>query len=36
MANGGPEVKAAADFITNDVNDDGLWNAFQTLGLLDE
>ena len=28
MGNGGPEIKEAADYITNDVNEDGLYNAF--------
>ena len=34
MGNGGPEIKAAADYITTDVNDDGLYNAFKHLGLI--
>lgn len=34
MGNGGPEIKAAADYITTDVNDDGLYNAFQYLKLI--
>ena len=34
MGNGGPEIKAAADFITTDVNDDGIMNAFRYLGLI--
>ncbi len=34
MGNGGDEIKAAADYITTDVNDDGLYNAFQYLGLI--
>ena len=34
MGNGGPEIKAAADYITDDVNEDGLWNAFKHLGLI--
>lgn len=34
MGNGGPEIKAAADYVTTDVNDDGLWNAFKYLELI--
>ena len=34
MGNGGPEIKAAADYITTDVDDDGLWNAFKYLELI--
>ena len=34
MGNGGPEIKAAADYITTDVDDDGLWNAFKHLELI--
>ena len=34
MGNGGPEIKAAADYITDDVNSDGLYNAFRYLGLI--
>lgn len=34
MGNGGDEIKAAANYITTDVNDDGLYNAFQYLGLI--
>lgn len=35
MRNGGEEIKAAADYITTDVNDDGLYNAFRYLKLID-
>ena len=35
MGNGGPEIKEAADYITTDVNDDGIWNAFRYLKLID-
>lgn len=35
MGNGGEEIKAAADYITTDVNDDGLYNAFRYLKLID-
>ncbi|MBM6841967.1 HAD family hydrolase [[Clostridium] spiroforme] len=34
MGNGGPEIKAAADYVTSDVNDDGLYNAFKYLKLI--
>lgn len=34
MGNGGPEAKAAADFVTDGANEDGLWNAFVHLGLV--
>ena len=34
MGNGGPEIKAAADYITTDVDEDGLWNAFKYLELI--
>ncbi|MFQ7318264.1 MAG: HAD family hydrolase [Massilimicrobiota timonensis] len=35
MGNGGKEIKEAADYITTDVNDDGLYNAFCYLNLID-
>lgn len=34
MGNGGPEIRAAADYVTDDVEKDGLWKAFQYLGLI--
>lgn len=34
MGSGGEEAKAAADFVTTDVAEDGLWNAFSRLGLV--
>ncbi|WP_019776435.1 Cof-type HAD-IIB family hydrolase [Streptococcus sobrinus] len=34
MGNGGPEILAMADMITDDVEDDGLYKAFEKLGLL--
>ncbi|MFU2181092.1 Cof-type HAD-IIB family hydrolase [Streptococcus hyovaginalis] len=34
MGNGGPEILAMADMITDDVAEDGLYNAFAKLGLL--
>lgn len=35
MGNGGPEIRAMADLVTADVDDDGIDKAFQTLGLID-
>ena len=35
MGNGGPEIKKAADYITDSVEDDGLYNAFRYLKLID-
>lgn len=35
MGNGGPEILAMADMVTDDVEEDGLYNAFKKLGLLD-
>ncbi|WP_161980457.1 HAD family hydrolase [Streptococcus sp. S784/96/1] len=34
MGNSGAETKASADMVTDDVEDDGLYNAFDKLGLL--
>lgn len=34
MGNGGPEIKEAADYVTTDVNDNGLYNAFKYLKLI--
>lgn len=34
MGNGGDEIKAKADFVTDAVADDGLAHAFQRLGLI--
>ena len=34
MGNGGEEIKAKADFVTDAVSDDGLAHAFQRLGLI--
>lgn len=34
MGNGGPEITAMADFITKDVNEDGIWHAFEHFQLL--
>lgn len=36
MGNGGPEIKKAADYVTSDVDKDGLYLAFKHLGLLTE
>lgn len=35
MGNGGKEIKEAADYITDDVKNDGLYNAFKYLKLFD-
>ena len=35
MGNGGPEIKEAADYITDDVDENGLYNAFEHLGLFE-
>lgn len=34
MGNGGPEIRAMADFVTKDVNEDGIWYAFDYFNLL--
>lgn len=34
MGSGGPEAKAAADYVTTDVDMDGLANAFEHFGLV--
>ena len=36
MGSGGPEAKAAADYVTDDVDRDGLYKAFVKLGLIEE
>ena len=36
MGSGGEECKAAADYITDDVDDDGLYKAFVHLGLTNQ
>lgn len=35
MGNAEPELKRRADRVTTDVLDDGVWNAFRALGLID-
>lgn len=35
MGNGGPEILKIADMVTDDVAEDGLYNAFEKLGLFD-
>lgn len=35
MGNGGPEILKMADMVTDDVAEDGLYNAFEKLGLFD-
>lgn len=34
MGNGGAAIKEAADYITDDVENDGLWKAFKKLSLI--
>ena len=34
LGNAGAETKEAADYITTDVNEDGIWNAFKYLNLI--
>ena len=34
MGNGGDEIKAIADFVTDSVEDDGLYNAFEKMNLI--
>lgn len=34
MGNGGAEIKAVADHVTGDVEEDGLYQAFEHLGLI--
>ena len=34
VGNGGPEIKAMADYITDDVDEDGLYNTFKHFGLI--
>ena len=34
MGNGGPEILDMADMVTDDVEENGLYNAFEKLGLL--
>lgn len=34
MGNGSPEIRQMADLVTDDVDQDGLWKAFDRLGLL--
>ena len=34
MGNGGAEIKAVADYVTGDVEEDGLYQAFEHLGLI--
>lgn len=34
MGNGGPEIKAMADYVTDAVEDDGLLHAFEHFGLI--
>ena len=34
MGSGGEEIKAMADYVTGDVDKNGLYDAFEKLGLL--
>ncbi|WP_113637163.1 Cof-type HAD-IIB family hydrolase [Nubsella zeaxanthinifaciens] len=34
MGNANPEVKAIADYITDDVDSDGIWNALKYFGVI--
>ena len=34
MGNGSPEAKAAADYVTTDLNEDGIYNAMVRFGLI--
>lgn len=34
MGNAGEETRAAADYVTDDVENDGLWKAFEHFGLI--
>ena len=36
MGSGGAEIRAMADLVTDGVEQDGLWNAFCKLGLVDK
>lgn len=36
MGSGGEEAKAAAGWVTTAVDDDGMWNAFVHLGLIED
>ncbi|WP_336664623.1 Cof-type HAD-IIB family hydrolase [Elizabethkingia meningoseptica] len=35
MGNANPEVKEIADYITTDVDDNGIWNALKHFGVID-
>ena len=34
MGSGGDEIKAMADYVTDSVDDDGIYNAFRHFGLI--
>jgi hydroxymethylpyrimidine pyrophosphatase-like HAD family hydrolase len=36
MGSGGEEIRAMADYVTDDVDKDGLYKAFVHLGLIEE
>ena len=35
MGNAVPELKKRADYVTTAVDDDGIWNACEVLGLFE-
>jgi len=36
VGSGGDEIKAMADYVTDAVDDDGMWNAFVHFGLIED
>ena len=34
MGNAHPQLKAVADYVTDDIDDDGLYKGLQALGLI--
>ena len=36
MGSGGEEIRAMADYVTDDVERDGLYKAFVHLGLIED
>ena len=34
MGNGNEDVKAVADYVTTDIDDNGIWNALKHFGVL--
>lgn len=35
MGNGGPEIREMADYVTDSVENDGLYHAFVKFGLME-